>query len=405
VTRRRRIALWIVAVTSTLLFSFVVFLWFKGGLDAAYVWRVLWHQESNTDDYRWKASVAIEPAPEPRAWKTEDGCAAVEAAFAEDADTPAMDAYLRRGGTLGLVVVKDGTIVCEWYGNGGAADRPAAGFSVSKVVTALVLARAAATGELTLDDPITAHVSELADRDRRFEAITLAHLVDMRSGIAFSPETHFPWVDQDAPSVYYASDLARTVIRKPRIERAPGAFRYNDYAPNLIGLALARRGTTMQARTQTLWNALGAEHAARWSVDDRGFAWHESGFVATARDLARLGQLVLDDGKVGDAQVAPPVFLARSLDPARRERVTTFASTDLGYTNAWWVHGDRELFAMGKHGQVIVVSLATGTVLVRMGLDGHDETTTSIALRLARVADRLYAGGGASAVTTSPAPR
>jgi CubicO group peptidase (beta-lactamase class C family) len=401
VTRRRRVALWIVAVTSTVLFAFVGFLWFKGGLDAAYVWRVLRHGESSTDDYQWKASVEIAPAPEPRAWKTHDGCAAVAAAFAEDADTPDMDAYLRRGGALGLVVVKGGAIVCEWYGNGGAADRPAAAFSISKTVTSLVLARAAAVGELTLDDPITKHVPELADRDRRFEQITIADLVDMRSGIAFSEDTHFPWVDQDAPSVYYASDLARTVVRRPRIERAPGAFRYNDYAPNLVGLALARGGTTLQMRTQALWNALGAEHAARWSVDDHGFAWHESGFVVTARDLARIGQLVLDDGKVGAAQVAPPDFLTRSL--ARRERVTTFASTDLGYSNGWWVHGDRELIAMGRHGQVMVVSLATGTVLVRLGLDGHDETNVSIALRLARVADRLYVGGGgASAVTTSP---
>ena len=44
---------------------------------------------------------------------------------------------------------------------------------------------------------------------------------------------------------------------------------------------------------------------------------------------------------------------------------------------------------MGRHGQVMLVSPATRTVIVRMGLDGHDETNVSIALRLQRIAGRL----------------
>jgi CubicO group peptidase (beta-lactamase class C family) len=116
---------------------------------------------------------------------------------------------------------------------------------------------------------------------------------------------------------------------------------------------------------------------------------HESFLFVTARDLARIGRLMLEGGQVGDATVAPPGFLARSRAPAGRATVATFAGVDLGYANGWWVRGDRELIAMGRHGQVMVVSLATDTVLVRMGLDGHDETNVSIAMRLARVADRL----------------
>jgi hypothetical protein len=44
---------------------------------------------------------------------------------------------------------------------------------------------------------------------------------------------------------------------------------------------------------------------------------------------------------------------------------------------------------MGRHGQIMVVSPATDTVIVRMGLDGHDEDNVSLARRLERVADRL----------------
>lgn len=96
---------------------------------------------------------------------------------------------------------------------------------MSKTVLSLLVARAVADGSLPgLDVPVTAGVPELAARDPRFDAITLAELVDMRSGIAFSPEVPFPWVNQDQPAVYYATDLARTVVERPRITSPPGPF-------------------------------------------------------------------------------------------------------------------------------------------------------------------------------------
>jgi CubicO group peptidase (beta-lactamase class C family) len=374
-----------------------------GGCDVRYVVRVLVHGDSKTDDYLWKRSMPVSPSSSPVPWPEAPGCGAVAAAFAEEPDATDMAAYLGRGGALALVVVRNGAIACEWYGNGGARERPAAAFSISKTVTSLILARAVAEGRLdSIDDSITAYLPALATRDARFAAISLASLVDMRSGIAFDAATSFPWVNRDPPRVYYASDLAKTALEHTRIEAPPGGFVYNDYAPNLIGLALERGygARLADGPMQALWTDLGAEYPAAWSVDDRGFAWHESGLVVTARDLARVGWLMLERGKVGDRQVAPASFLARSLDPVGRKPVASFAGTELGYRNGWWVSGDRALYAMGRHGQIMVVSLATRTVMVRMGhdghdrirrmgFDGHDETNVSIATRLARVADRL----------------
>lgn len=380
-------SLWVVLAALVGLF---IFLWIRAGMDARYMMRVLIRRESNTDDYQWKRSMSVSPSPTSSPWPEAHECGAVAAAFAGDRDVADLASYLTRGGALSLVVIRRGAITCEWYGNGGASARPAAAFSVSKIVISLLLARAVAEGKIaSLDDAITRHVPALAERDARFSAITLAALVDMRSGIAFDDDTAFPWVDQDGPAIYYASDLARTVVERPRIAAPPGGFVYNDYAPNLIGLALeGTYGARLSGAMQALWSELGAESLAAWSVDGEGFAWHESGFVVTARDLARLGQLMLDDGVAGGRQVAPKAFLARSFDPVGRATVVTFAAAQLGYRNGWWVLGD-DLVAMGRYGQVMLVSPATRTVIVRMGLDGHDETNISIALRLQRVARRL----------------
>jgi CubicO group peptidase (beta-lactamase class C family) len=365
----------------------LAFLAFRARWDIPYLLRVLVRQESGTEDYRWKRSAAIAPPAATTRWREERGCAPAAAALASG--PTGMDPYLADGGALALVVVHDGAIACEWYGNGGERDRPAAAFSVSKVLTALLVSRAVAEGRITgLDDSIAAHVPELGARDRRFEGISLRDLVDMRSGIAFDEDARFPWVDQDAPAVYYASDLARTVVERPRIVAPPGGFAYNDYAPNLVGLALERAyGTRSTAAPMaSLWSDLRAEFPAAWSVDDRGFAWHESGFVVTARDLARVGQLMLDAGRVGDRQVAPAAFLERTFEPSARRPVVTFAGTPLGYRNGWWILDDGALLAMGRHGQVMLVAPATRTVVVRMGRDGGAETNIAIAARLRRIA-------------------
>jgi CubicO group peptidase (beta-lactamase class C family) len=379
-------ALWLLPLA---LVAFLAFLWLRAGMDLAYMTRVLVHRDSSTGDYRWKRSLTIAPAASPLPWPQAQRCPAVVAAFAHEPDAAPMNEYLRRGGALALVVIRDGALWCEWYGNGGAPQVPAAAFSISKSLTSLLLAREVEVGKIRLEDPITAHVPALAARDARFASIHLADLVDMRSGIGFEEETSFPWVDGDAPAVYYASDLEQTVIERPRIEAAPGVFRYNDYAPNLIGLALESvAGRDVAGLMRPLWAELGAEFPAAWSVDDRGFAWYESGLVVTARDLARVGQLLLSEGRVADHRVAPVAFVSRSFDPAGRALATTFAGTRVGYRNGWWTL-DKDLIAMGRHGQVMLVSPTTRTVIVRMGRDGNDETNVSIALRLQRIAGRL----------------
>lgn len=371
--------------------------------DAPYFLRVVRHGDSHTNDYTWKRNVGLAPPDTAVAWREAPACDAVVSAFAAEPDAPPLFDYLAQGGAFAFVVVHDGAIVCEWYGNGGGRDRPASAFSISKTVTSLLVARAIAEGKLgALTDPITAYVPSLRARDPRFAAITLADLVDMRSGIAFDENVSFPWVTRDPPRVYYATDLASTTTQRTRIEGPPGEFVYNDYGPNLIGLAL-EQGYGMRSTEgpmQALWSDLGAEYPAAWMVDDRGFAWHESGLVVTARDLARIGQLMLDGGKVGARQVAPAAFLARSTDPAGSARAATFAGVALGYRNGWWIPGSGELLALGAHGQIMLVSRTSRTVIVRLGSDGHDanrnlgfaggrENNVSIARRFQRAAARL----------------
>lgn len=157
------------------------------------------------------------------------------------------------------------------------------------------------------------------------------------------------------------------------MQSPPGPFVYNDYAPNLVGLAALRRtgGLLTDAPLRGLWAELGAQDPVSWLRDDRGFPFHESGLVVTPRDLARLGQLVLDRGD--------PAWVDRSLEPT--PTATVLGTVPVGYHNGWWVLPGGDLAAMGDHGQIMVVSPAADTVVVRMGDDAGGNIDLALSLQ------------------------
>jgi len=365
-------------------------------LDFGYVSRVLIKRDSSTQDYQWKRSAKLIPALTTSPIQKRIDNKFVLAAFQEDPDVAKLEDYLDEGNTLALLILQNGRLIYEWYGEEHEASKPAAVFSISKSVVALLVARAVEAGEIdSLSTPLTHYLPELGARDRLFDQITLRDLIDMRSGIGFSQKVAFPWINQDAPAVYYASDLAATVQNRPVIVSPPGTFLYNDYAPNLMGLVLEKASgkSLVPGPMQSLWDDLQAEHDALWSIDNKGFAWHESGLVITARDLLRIGSLMLNNGRVGDRQVAPTQWGKQSLATDERGTATTFGELQVGYHDGWWTahheSGQDDVFSMGRHGQIMLISPANNTVIVRLGRDGNAESNIAMTSRLRRVADRI----------------
>jgi hypothetical protein len=124
-----------------------------------------------------------------------------------------------------------------------------------------------------------------------------------------------------------------------------------------------------------IWQPMGTEFDAEITCDAVGSAIHDGGMSARARDVARFGQLVLEDGYVHDNCIVPEPWLreARALDPDIRG---AFAASDSEpvltggwYRNQFWFVpgplGDIQL-CLGIHGQMVFVDRATRTVAVKM---------------------------------------
>ena len=388
---RRRLPIVVASSLAAILVCVLIAVLVLSGGDLPYAVRALVHQDSYTSDVDWKHSVTV-PARDPRPFPQRDACDVTETAL-EDSGLGTIDDWMTRSGRSAFVSIEDGVLTCERYADGVEPSTRLPVFSVSKTITSLLLARAVDDGAITsIDDPITDYVPELIDRDPRFASITLADLVDLRSGIGFDLVADFPFLDQDASRIYYASSIRRTVLEDARIESPPGPFTYNDFAPNLVGLAIerARGADVSEIGTPELWRVLGAEDEAAWLVDDEEFPWHESGFVASARDLAKVGQVLLDHDISGDVTVAPADFLDRTGSPLGDDSVDSPVAEGMGYSNGWWVgDGGRSFAAVGRYGQLILVAPESRLVLVRLGRSGFEaqQSNTDLLDQLMMVAD------------------
>ena len=147
-----------------------------------------------------------------------------------------LDDYLAQHGTRAFLVVHHDRLVYERYFDGAERDERQTSFSAAKSFLSTLVGIAVDEGKIKLDDPVTAYLPKLEERDPLFDRITVRDLLTMSSGIGYA-ERGMPWSD-DALT-YYGTDLRDLALTNTDIEEPPGTtWRYNNYNPLLIGLIL-----------------------------------------------------------------------------------------------------------------------------------------------------------------------
>lgn len=276
---------------------------------------------------------------------------------------------LEQTGSSAFLVLVDGTVVTEWYGAGYARDVPVTSFSLAKSVTGLLVLAALEDGYVSsLDDPVTAYLPELRAVDPGYDAITLRHLLDMRSGVRFR-DHDLPWGDK--ARVYYEPHLRELVMSLPVLEPAGAGFAYNSYNPVLLGLVLERATGVEPALylERRVWETIGAENPATWSTSREGetLPKMESGLNATPIDFVKLGLALIGSGAAdapADALADHLRLHALPVDPAN--------PADQRYGLGWWVYPGAEVrpFAVagsGHLGQYLFVYPDYDVVIARFG--------------------------------------
>jgi CubicO group peptidase (beta-lactamase class C family) len=311
------------------------------------------------------------PLPDPPVWRL-DGSAATAAEVFADTYTDA------------LVVLHDGHLVAERYDDGMTAATPHLLMSVSKSLVGCVAGVLTDRGRLDPAAPVTDYVPEAGSSG--YAGATIRNLLDMRTGVAFR-ETY---TELDAE----VRVMERSMGWRPARPGDPagaypylttlgqasshgGEFTYRSADSDMLGWACERASGTRMADliSALIWQPMGAERDGEITCDPLGSAIHDGGVSATARDLARFGQMLIDDGMVRGGPVVPAAWLAATRVPGPGVR-EAFAVTDNEfvlpggwYRNQFWVlpgPGGPVLVCLGIHGQLVYADRATRTVVVKL---------------------------------------
>ncbi len=295
---------------------------------------------------------------------------------------------LRRTWSDALVVLKDGEIVYERYDNDLRPDQLHLLASVTKSFTGLLTLLAIHDSLLDPDRLAVDYVPELADGV--FADTTVQQVLDM---VVAAEWDELDWLEHEAGPEQEDSLFLRFLRRSGTwvdskhetdqglLEFAAGlqkagehgrAFMYLTPATDVLGWLLARvhDRPVSELLSERIWSRIGAEHSARILLDPIGTPVVSGGLNATARDLARFGQMLLDDGRVGDDQVVPPEVVRILRDGGDQEAFAN--SPDVGhmegwsYRAQWWVTAEGQPTAWGVSGQILWIDHEAGLVLARL---------------------------------------
>jgi CubicO group peptidase (beta-lactamase class C family) len=254
-----------------------------------------------------------------------------------------------------LLVVRDGKLVAEGYTR-APADPLAIRHvqSITKSVTSLVFGTLHDDGTFPdLDERLSDILPASAfTGDPRAREITLRQLLTMSSGVELDNHNFATRLLMGRPRGQERVILARPFYADPGRE-----FFYRDADPQLLSYAVeARTGRTLETiAAERLFAPLGIR-AHYWEHNIDGVTLGAHALWLRARDLARIGQLALDEGVWRGERIVSADWIRRStttqIAPGSRDP----AAAGFGYGFYWWTLPELAAFAAWGHGgQYILV--------------------------------------------------
>ncbi len=297
----------------------------------------------------------------------------------EPSQDPAVKAILDDAGMAGpgmraIVVVKNGRIVGERYGEGFSEATPLLGWSMTKTVTAAIIGTLVREGKLGLDDT---GLFEAWKADGR-GAIKLRDLMSMSSGLEFNED--YGDVTDVTRMLYLEPDMAAFAAAKPLAHEIGKVFSYSSGTTVMLSRIWqnAAGADALAWPRRELFDPIGMRSAVL-EADARGTFVGSSYLYASARDWARFGQFLLQDGLWNGEAILPAGYAAVMRAPS--------SAAPAEYTQGqMWLNGPSAgtpdgqdpdagfdlpadtVWALGHDGQSMAIVPSKQLVVVRLGL-------------------------------------
>lgn len=283
--------------------------------------------------------------------------------------------------TDGFMIIHEDKIVYERYFNDMDSKALHLSQSVAKSVTAAVCGILINKGAIDRDVPLASVIPEL--RNSGYADANLHQVLDMRSGVKFNEDYTDP--DSDVALIEYVAswkppreNTPTSVLDIPcmlsKVREHGGYFEYRSIETDVIAWVMQRStGQRLpELVSELLWQPMGAESDAYFTIDPSGYALANGGFNATLRDYAKIGLLYLKGGFGPMHQIIPGMWVYETFNGGDPE---IFAHSPWSgfwprgaYKNQFWVRNidQGQIMARGVFGQAIYIDKASNLVAVSL---------------------------------------
>ena len=220
------------------------------------------------------------------------------------------DDALAGPGMRAIVVADHGRIVAERYGAGFSAATPLLGWSMTKSVVAGLVGILVKEGRLTLDQSAGWSAADGGGRER----IRISDLLAMTSGLRFNEA--YGDVSDVTRMLYLQPDMAGFARGQPLAHPVGEYWSYSSGTANILARIVQDAAGRLEAAypSEKLFKPLGMT-SATIEADEDGTLVGSSYMYATARDWAKYGQFLLQNGVWRDQEMLPRGYVAMMATP------------------------------------------------------------------------------------------
>jgi|JI10StandDraft_1071094.scaffolds.fasta_scaffold16937_5 CubicO group peptidase (beta-lactamase class C family) len=274
---------------------------------------------------------------------------------------------LVRERSVAYLIIQNDSLLYEAYWDGYSDSSLSNSFSMSKSVIGVLTGIALKQGYIkSLEQTVGEFIPEY--KDNSMGKLTLRQLITMSAALSW--DEAYSSLFSVTTEAYYGKDL-KGLMDRLEVVGVPGKnYYYQGGATQLLAMVIMRAtGKNLSEYcAASLWQPLGAEHPAEWTIDkDGGMEKASCCIYSNARDFARIGALYLHLGNMYGQQLLDTSFVQQSVVPAPLLDEGK-PNTEYGYQ--WWiseVDGNKIFYCRGILGQYIVVVPSKNLIIVRLG--------------------------------------
>ncbi|OJJ23858.1 serine hydrolase [marine bacterium AO1-C] len=328
----------------------------------SYLRKAVYYNLADIDDYKIFDNRTIKAGKHQPWTKTKD--------YNKKAPSSASLQKIESYKTVAFLVLQNSSIKYEKYWDNYSDSSWSNSFSMAKSVISLLIGAAIDEGKIkSVDQKVGDFLPQF--KGGMNEQLTIRHLLSMSSGLNW--DENYAGPTSMTTIAYYGKDLEKSV-KQMQVVTTPGKKNvYQSGNTQVLAFVLekATGKTVADYASEKLWQPLGAKHDALWSLDKEN--GHEKAyccFNSNARDFARLGQLVLLNGRWGGRPIISEKYIKEATTPAKSLTSEGSSEPNNYYGHQFWIleyKGNIIPYMRGILGQYIFIIPKKNAVVVRLG--------------------------------------